>query len=145
MQQTRREPTIQPGESLSDDAISFRVGERIRRARQEQGLSLAALGGNELTRGFLSAVETGRSSISLKSLGLVAERLHLPVSFFVDDRPPIHEATGPTTVDHAEAALAYGLYLRSQGETEEALNYALWAAQSFANQSRSAGDRNQEP
>jgi transcriptional regulator with XRE-family HTH domain len=118
------------------DPVSQRVGERIRRARREQGLSLAALGGEELTRGFLSAVETGHSSISLKALALVATRLHLPVSYFVDDRPVVVAGGTVPDIDHARAALAYGQYLRSVGETEEALDYALWAAISFASESR---------
>jgi transcriptional regulator with XRE-family HTH domain len=46
------------------DGVSQRVGQRIRQARQEHGMSLAQLGGTELSRGFLSLVESGRSSIS---------------------------------------------------------------------------------
>lgn len=112
------------------DPVSRRVGRRIRRIRHERGLSLAALGGEDLTRGFLSAVETGRSSISLKALSLVASRLGVPMSYFVDDRPML-TGTALPTVDLATAALAYSLYLRDVGNTDEALAYALWAAQSF--------------
>jgi transcriptional regulator with XRE-family HTH domain len=125
----RRGVDDQANQSRVDDPVSRRVGERIRTARQEQGLSLAALGGTELTRGFLSAVETGRSSISLKSLDVVATRLRLPLSYFVDDRPMLHSVQSPPTVDHVDAALAYGRYLRARGKTAEALEYALWAAE----------------
>src|SRR5579872_496720 len=83
------------------DEVSRRVGQRIRRARQEQGLSLAKLGGDDLSRGFLSLVESGRSSISLKALGIVAARLKLPVSYFVDDAPELGPASAPVSVDHA--------------------------------------------
>src|SRR5947209_4826312 len=120
-----RRPALQTDSSF----VPTDVGQRLRRARQEKGLSLAQLGGTELTRGFLSAVETGRSSISLKALSLVAHRLGLPVSYFTDDRPVLSVPVVPT-VDHAKAALAYSLYLRALGKTDEALDYALWAAQS---------------
>jgi len=90
-------------------------------------LSLARLGGDDLSRGFLSLVESGRSSISLKALGIVASRLGLPVSYFVDEAPEL--TSSPVSVDHAHAALAYSGYLKSQGRTEEALEYALWAAE----------------
>ena len=92
-------------------------------------MSLAQLGGTELSRGFLSLVESGRSSISLRALAIVAARLKLPISYFVDDAPILPESPLRISVDHAEAALVYGLYLYSRGKTEEALEYALWAAQ----------------
>lgn len=69
-----------------DDEISREIGRRIRRARQEQGLTLAQVGGSELSRSFLCAVELGRSRISLRALEIVARRLGLSVShFFVGD------------------------------------------------------------
>ena len=51
------------------------LGQRIRAARQERGLSLAQVGGQDLSRSFLSAVEHGRTRISLRALSIVAERL----------------------------------------------------------------------
>lgn len=92
-------------------------------------MSLAQLGGTDLSRGFLSLVESGRSSISLRALALVAARLKLPISYFVDEAPILPEAPLRISVDHVEAALSFGLYLRSQGKTDKALEYALWAAQ----------------
>ena len=61
----------------------------------------------------------------------------------IDDRPLLTDTTTSPSVDHAEAALAYGLYLRSVGDTEEALEYALWAARSFAGES--VPEKLQEP
>jgi tetratricopeptide (TPR) repeat protein len=81
------------------------VGQRIRRARQERGMSLAQLGGAELTRGFISAVELGRSRISLKSLSLIAQRLQLPMSYFLEDETETSEAAGELSLDRAEIAL----------------------------------------
>jgi transcriptional regulator with XRE-family HTH domain len=107
--------------------IQSLVGSRVRAARLARGLTLAQLGGNDLSRSFLSAVEHGRSSISLRALALVAARLELPLSYFVESAPEIDLQSTPT-VDHAEAALAYSRLLRSRGDTDRALEYALWAA-----------------
>lgn len=88
-----------------DDEISHEIGRRIRRARQDQGLTLAQLGGSELSRSFLCAVELGRSRISLRALEIVARRLGLPVShFFAADlqtsqaNSPLSVATDPSMV-----------------------------------------------
>jgi len=124
-----RESAVSALSQSESDGVSRRVGQRIRQARHEHGMSLAQLGGTDLSRGFLSLVESGRSSISLRALAIVASRLKLPISYFVDDAPILPEASLRVSVDHAEAALGYGLYLYSRGKTEEALEYALWAAQ----------------
>ena len=113
------------------------VGRRIRAARLARGMTLAELGGTDLSRSFLSSVEHGRSSISLRALARVARRLRLPVSYFVDSAPPL-DAPPPHSVDQAEAALAYSELLRRRGATEKALEYALWAAQVTLERMRSA-------
>lgn len=91
-------------------------------------MSLAQLGGHELSRGFLSLVESGRSGVSLRALAIIASRLKLPITYFVDEAPLLPQSMTGVSVDHAEAAFAYSLYLRSTGKTEKALEYALWAA-----------------
>jgi hypothetical protein len=60
----------------------------------------------------------------------VAARLRLPISFFVETPPGI-ETQPDVHIDHAEAALAYSRLLRTQGKTDQALEYALWAAQAL--------------
>ncbi len=67
------------------DLLGSSVGRRIRARRTELGLSLAQLGGEELSRSFLSLVESGRSRISLRALAIVAERLESPLSYFLED------------------------------------------------------------
>jgi tetratricopeptide (TPR) repeat protein len=94
VQQARNLPAIPPD-----------IGLRIRAARQERGLSLAKLGGEDLTRGFLSAVENGRSGISIQALSLVAERLDLPISHFLGDGAELPEGSGELLLDEAEMAL----------------------------------------
>ncbi len=118
-----------PGEINSPETIHEVVGKRIRLARLARRMSLAQLGGEDLSRSFLSVVENGRSRISLRALAIIARRLQLPLSYFVDEASP-YLAVGSleATVDHVEAALAYSRLLRSQGRLEQALDYALWAA-----------------
>src|SRR5579872_2012905 len=81
------------------------VGKRIRDARIERGLSLAQLGGEDLSRSFLSLVELGRSRISLRALKIVADRLELPLGYFLDGSMASPEAVGELMLDQAEAAL----------------------------------------
>src|SRR5947209_7984835 len=87
------------------DSIGADVGRRIRAARLERGLSLAQLGGEDLSRSFLSLVELGRSRISLRALSIVADRLEMPMSQFLDDAPGVADASTELMLDAAEAAL----------------------------------------
>jgi len=114
-----------------DTPLQLRVGERIRHARRQRGLSLAELGNEALSRSFLSLVERGRTRISLRALELVAERLELPLGYFVDEQPDL-SAFDPARVDHVKAAVAYSRLLASRGDMAEAWRYALWAAEANA-------------
>lgn len=88
------------------ETVGVDVGRRIRAARLERSMSLAQLGGEDLSRSFLSLVELGRSRISLRALTIVAERLGMPLSYFLDDAPGVSEAGAELLLDRAEAALA---------------------------------------
>ena len=87
------------------DSLAGDVGQRIRAARLERGMSLADLGGEDLSRSFLSLVELGRSRISLRALALVADRLQLPISYFLDETAGTRESATELSLDLAEAAL----------------------------------------
>ena len=86
------------------DLLGADVGKRIRKARLEHEMSLAQLGGEDLSRSFLSLVESGRSRISLRALAIVAERLDMPMSYFLEDTDA--DKAAELLVDQAEAALA---------------------------------------
>jgi HTH-type transcriptional regulator, quorum sensing regulator NprR len=86
------------------DLLGADVGKRIRKARLEHEMSLAQLGGEDLSRSFLSLVESGRSRISLRALAIVAERLDMPMSYFLEDTDA--DKASELVVDQAEAALA---------------------------------------
>jgi transcriptional regulator with XRE-family HTH domain len=51
-------------------------------------MTLEQLGGGELSRSFLSLVERGRSRISLRALAIVANRLELPIRYFIEGPEP---------------------------------------------------------
>jgi transcriptional regulator with XRE-family HTH domain len=61
------------------------LGERIKWARRERGLSLSALARLVgLSKGFLSQIEAGQSSPSLSSLQKLADGLDLPVASLIE-------------------------------------------------------------
>jgi len=62
-----------------------RLGERIRKARTEAGLSQAQLGQPHFTRAYVSALELGKIRPAMKSLEFLAEKLGKSVSHFVED------------------------------------------------------------
>lgn len=61
------------------------LGERLRQARLEAGLSQRALCGEEITRNMLSQIENGTAGPSVATLRFLADRLGKPVSFFLDE------------------------------------------------------------
>ena len=61
------------------------IGERIRQARLEKGISQRELCGEEITRNMLSLIENGAASPSLTTLQYLAGRLDKKVSWFLDE------------------------------------------------------------
>ncbi|MBJ7597624.1 helix-turn-helix domain-containing protein [Candidatus Nephthysia bennettiae] len=55
------------------------LGQRIRRARLERGLTLAQVAGEDFSRAFLNQVEMGRSQPSTRVLRVIATRLGQPL------------------------------------------------------------------
>jgi tetratricopeptide (TPR) repeat protein len=99
------EPTLHqhPKTKTDIDVLASDVGQRIRAARQERGMTLTALAGDDLSRSFLSLVERGHSRISLRALALVADKLQMPISQFLADAPGL--AASELALDHAERVL----------------------------------------
>jgi HTH-type transcriptional regulator, quorum sensing regulator NprR len=61
------------------------IGERIRKARTDAGLSQAQLGAPHFTRAYVSAIELGKVRPAMKSLEFMAEKLGKPTSYFLED------------------------------------------------------------
>jgi HTH-type transcriptional regulator, quorum sensing regulator NprR len=65
------------------------LGDRLREARLAKGFTQAQLATGVVTKGFVSQVERNRTSPSLATLRLMAERLGLPLAHFTGDRSPL--------------------------------------------------------
>ncbi len=61
------------------------LGEKLRQARLEAGLSQRQLCGEEITRNMLSLIENGSAKPSMKTLQYLASRLGKSVSFFLEE------------------------------------------------------------
>ena len=61
------------------------LGEKLRQARSEAGMTQRQLCGEEITRNMLSQIENGIARPSMKTLQYLASRLGKPVSFFLEE------------------------------------------------------------
>ena len=61
------------------------LGEKLRQARLDKGLSQRALCGDIITRNMLSQIENGSAKPSMETLRLLAARLELPLGYFLED------------------------------------------------------------
>jgi transcriptional regulator with XRE-family HTH domain len=88
------------------------LGQRIRRVRQEQGMSLARVSGEDFSRAFLNQVELGKSQPSTRVLRVIAGRLGTRVDYLLDGGRPGLEK---------ELALEKGRVLLARGDARRAL------------------------
>lgn len=61
------------------------LGEKLRQARMEAGLSQRQLCGEEITRNMLSLIENGAAKPSMKTLQYLASKLGKSVSYFLEE------------------------------------------------------------
>lgn len=80
------------------------LGERLKQARLEKGLSQRQLCGDAITRNMLSQIENGSAKPSMDTLSYLAGRLEKPVSFFLEETVEI----SPNSAPMAQARKAYG-------------------------------------
>ena len=78
------------------------LGQRIKAARLEAGLSQRQLCGEEITRNMLSQIENGVAKPSMATLQYLAAQLRKPVSFFLEEA-----AASPNQVRMDEARAAF--------------------------------------
>lgn len=67
---------------------SLPLGERIRAARQERKLTQDELARDTFSKSYVSAVELGKIHPSIKALRILARRLQLPASYFLETLEP---------------------------------------------------------
>jgi HTH-type transcriptional regulator, quorum sensing regulator NprR len=115
------------------DVLAADIGQRIHKARVDRGMSLAMVGGEDLSRSFLSLVEHGQSRISLRALAIVAERLELPMTYFLVGTAASPHASTEIALDQAEIALRRNdlkevqrLLPQSDDVTQALRGRALW-------------------
>lgn len=70
------------------------LGEKLRRARLEAGLSQRQLCGDAITRNMLSQIENGSAKPSMKTLQYLAARLGKSVGFFLEEEPAVSPNQG---------------------------------------------------
>jgi transcriptional regulator with XRE-family HTH domain len=97
------------------------MGQRIRRLRQERGMSLARVSGGDFSRAFLHQVEHGRNQPSTRVLRVIANRLGTEVDYLLDGRLPGVER---------ELALERARVLVARGDARRALSALAPAADS---------------
>ena len=78
------------------------LGEKIRVARLAAGLSQRQLCGQTITRNMLSQIEHGTARPSIDTLRILAARLDLPVSYFLEET--VLTSPNRVVMDRARAA-----------------------------------------
>ncbi len=91
------------------------LGEKLRQARLEAGLSQRQLCGDVITRNMLSQIESGKVGTSVSTLQYLAGRLGKPVGYFLEE----DTALSPNIACIQAARQAYGA--RSFGQVLELL------------------------
>ena len=61
------------------------LGERIKKLRKDNKMTLAELAGDRLSKGMLSLIENGKAQPSMESLRYIAERVGVEISELLDD------------------------------------------------------------
>src|SRR3954447_25046931 len=90
---------------VDDSALAARIGERIRIARRQAGLTQQQLAEGRYTKAYISALEKGHAKPSMAALNFISQRLGLPASRFLAD------ANGTWDRLAADLALASGDWL----------------------------------
>ena len=73
MTQVKRRRTV-----VDDSPLALRIGDRIRLARHNAGLTQEQLARGRYTKAYISALEKGHAKPSMAALNFIAERLNLP-------------------------------------------------------------------
>ena len=110
---TKANESPAPYDSPMDGAA---LGSRIRRLRQERGLTQAGLGGDQLSESYVSLIESGRRVPSEEALGHIAERLGCTVEV-------LRSAADPQDAAHAELLIRRGEWETTSGQAAQAVGH----------------------
>jgi XRE family aerobic/anaerobic benzoate catabolism transcriptional regulator len=107
------------------------LGARIRRARKEAGLTIAALAAESgLSARFLGAVERGRANISVRGLLQISEALGIPAAELLAAEGEDQESRSEVLrmlhdMDHSELELTLEFLRQRRPEPGRSLHFAL--------------------
>ena len=107
------------------------IGEKIKKARKQKGMTQSALAGNKITRNMLSAIENGSAAPSLDTLKHIADGLGLPTEYFVSESDDLffyQKKARIKTIREAYAAKEYKACIRHimmLEEKDDELNFLL--------------------
>ena len=82
------------------------LGEKLKQARLEAGLSQRQLCGDRLTRNMLSQIENGSAKPSMSTLCYLAQSLGKPISWFLEEEAVL--LPNASAMEQARIALALG-------------------------------------
>src|SRR4029077_2758089 len=106
------------------------LGQRIRRLRQQRGMSLAKVSGGDFSRAFLNQVELGRSQPSTRVLRVIAGRLGTEVDYLLEGRLP--NLDRELALERARVLMARGQARRALAAVVEALDASDWPTRTDA-------------
>ena len=86
------------------------VGEKLKKARKEQGLTQAELAGEIITRNMLSEIENGVASPSLATITALAKRLEIPMEYFLSEDDDLFFFKKKEYISRLKALFAQGNY-----------------------------------
>src|SRR5438128_1383440 len=102
------------------------IGERLKAARSARGLTQERLAAGIATKGFISQVERNQTNPSLPRLRLLADRLGLPLTYFVEGAAP---ANSGYVMKAAELAIKAGEPRRAPSQLDAVGEDELAAAE----------------
>lgn len=114
------------------------LGQKIRQARVERGMTQKQLVGDHITRNMLSKIENDSATPSVRTLEYLASRLGLTAGYFMADYA-VSDGTSPDGLDDMRKAYREGRYkdciallgsAKTQGTTDE--GYILHAKSALA-------------
>jgi transcriptional regulator with XRE-family HTH domain len=100
------------------------LGQRIRRLRQQRGMSLAKVSGGDFSRAFLNQVELGRSQPSTRVLRVIAGRLGTEVDYLLEGRLP--NLDRELALERARVLVARGQARRALVTLREVVDASDW-------------------
>lgn len=104
--------------------LNREVGKKIKNLRKKLNMTQADLAGEEMTKSMLSQIENGVSNPSIKTLQYIADRLNMPVSYFLEDREEIISKSDQESyerIKHISELIDLGNLDEAQDETEKFL------------------------